>query len=181
MDFLEGFIIRTLLLELYLFLTRFLLFRLISHLRKLNPSFSRLIILDFFSETCRPRSDRKEITRGICSSTSLSLQGLVTIKSSAYLINQLPLIFLPSLLLGEGKPSRTAFSNPFRAILHNNGEKIPSYRVPSLGKVLIPFSMIGAFNHFIIYSRLLRHAIPFISFTKKSWDTLSKHFSMSTS
>jgi hypothetical protein len=80
------------------------------------------------------------------------LQGLVTIKSSAYLITQLPLIFLPSLLLGKGKPSRTAFFNPFRAILHNNEERIPLCGVPSLGKVLIPLSMIGAFNHFIIYS-----------------------------
>ena len=123
-----------------------------SRLKKVNSSFSRFRILNFFSKMFEPRLNKKKITRKICSLTSLSLQKLVTIKSLTYLITQLPLIFLPLLLLGEGKPFRTAFSNPFKAISHTNREKMPPCGVPSLGKILIPLSMIGAFDHFRIYS-----------------------------
>jgi hypothetical protein len=151
MDFFDGFIMRIFALRFDWFLLRSLFFREISQPKKRNPSFSRSSILNFFSEKFNPRSDRKEITRGICSLVSLSSQELVTIKSSAYRITQLPLILLPSTLLVEGNPSRTAFSSPFKAILHNNGEIMAPCGVPFLGKVLIPFSIIGAFSHFRMY------------------------------
>ena len=108
-NFFDGLIIRTFLLVLCFISFKISIFKAMSHPRKVNSSFSRLRILDFFSEIFRPCLDKKEIILGICVLTNFSLQGLVTIKSSAYLITQLPISFLPSLLLGEGKPFQQHF------------------------------------------------------------------------
>lgn len=142
-----GFITRTRLLMLNLFLVRFLLKSLKFHPRNSNPSTSSEIIEDFFALISSPLSFKNFLTFGISSSVIFSRVLLVTIKSSAYLTHQLPASFLPFALTAVGKSLRITFSNPFSTILHNKGDRTPPCGVPIFGTVHVPLSTIGAFNH----------------------------------
>lgn len=103
-------------------------------------------------------------------------------KSSAYLTTQIFLncsftVFRRSLRW----PFRTTLSNPFNAMLHNNGEVTPPCGIPLLGKVIIPFSIILALIHFKISLEPFGYRTLSSSLLIYSWEIWLKQSDISTS
>src|SRR5262249_53672794 len=89
--------------------------------RKSNPS-SMCVILVFSSESSKPRSRRKSVTRGLTSVASISCEMPVIMKSSQYR-TRLTCLFMPLSAFGPdfGYFLRSIRSSPSRAILARTG------------------------------------------------------------
>ena len=99
------------------------------------------VIFDFSSESSRPLSLRKSLTRGMICSVIIALSLAVIMKSSAYL-TKLTLRFFH-----RGKSLLMSLSNPSKTMFMIEGEIIPPCGVPLLVGNIFPFSIYPALSH----------------------------------